>query len=1138
MKCPKCQHQNPDDAKFCNECATKLELVCPECGKVNPLGSKFCNECAHSLSTPSEEPTPKDLSFDEKLDKIQRYLPKGLTEKIIAQRDRIEGERKQVTVMFCDMEGFTHFTEKLGPEEAYGIMDQIYELLIHKVHDYEGTVNEMTGDGIMALFGAPIALEDAPQRAIRSALTIHREMARFSDSLKQEREGIPPLKMRVGVHTGPVVVGTLGNNLRVEFKAVGDTVNLASRLEGMADPGATYVTEDTFKLTEGLFRFEALGEKEIKGKKGLIKVYRAIAPSTRRTRFDVSAERGLTPFVGRERELELLTDGFERAKKGRGQAFSIVSEAGIGKSRLLYEFRKSVTSADVIFLEGRCLSYSKGVAYHLVIDILKANFEIQEGDGDSEIREKVKRGLKIIGMDEASTLPYLLELFSVKDSGIDKIPMSPEARKDRTMEVFKLITLKGSAIRPLVLAYEDLHWADKSSEEVLKYALESIPGARVLMIFTYRPEFVHTWGGKSYHSQVNLNRLSNRESLTMVTNLLDTEDIDSDLEDLILEKTEGVPFFIEEFIRSLKGMKIIEREGNKYHLAKDIREVAIPSTIQDVIMARVDSLSEDAKEVLQTGSVIEREFTYELIRKVTRLTEQELLSCLSALKDSELIYERGIYPESTYIFKHALTREVVLDSILTKKTKSFHKEIGNAIEELYADRIEEQYELLAYHYSVAEDWEKAVHFGRLAAEKAHKLSQFQQAVTLYEQTTEWLLKLPENKIRQENLVDIQLEICWSNIGLGQFEKVEQVGLQAETTAKVLDDRARLGIIYLGIGTAYVYRGNFKKTEHYALQAIQHLEGTGEERALAVANLVLGACYIGQGLWRKSEPCFSKTVSAYEKLNQKTEYVMGWNALPYTIVCAQSGYNLGVMGRIAEAKELFEKGYAPELEQVSNLTTKMAYCSWQGLFISLIGEDHFGAAARVDQLVELAERSDSPFMILVFSLAKANVLLGMEDFGPALSTGKEALKAIEGKGIRTGHVANLYYDLVLAKLGSGDQESAKQYYEEGRQLVELAPHWWGPRFDFLQGLLLMEEDSPDYTRAEETFQKSIQGDEELGAVVLAAQTRYHLARMLARKGEAGRSRDMLTELCGHFQNWDISVWQQKCKKELEAVDSPK
>jgi class 3 adenylate cyclase len=466
------------------------------------MGVKFCNKCGHNLSVPTEAPH-KDLSFDEKLTKIQRYLPKGLTEKILSQKDRIEGERKQVTVMFADMEGFTQLSEKLGPEEAYTIMDQVYEILIHKVHDYEGTVNEFTGDGIMALFGAPIALEDAPQRAIRSAHTIHREMTRFNDKMKQEKANIPQIKMRIGIHTGPVVVGTLGNDLRVEFKAVGDTVNLASRMEGLAEPGSTYVSDNTFKLTEGLFRYEALGEYAVKGKEEPVKAYRVIAPSTLRTRFDVSAERGLTPFVGRERELELLLDGFERSKTGRGQAFSIVAEAGVGKSRLLYEFRKAVTNEDVTFQEGKCLSYSRGVAYHPVIDIVKANLDIVESDGDFEIREKIKRGLKILGADEASTLPYLLELLSVKNSGIDSRSLSPEARKDRIIEALNRNAIKASEIRPVIMAIEDLHWIDKSSEDRLKSLLDIISGARIFLIFTYRPEYVHTWGTKSYHSQLN-----------------------------------------------------------------------------------------------------------------------------------------------------------------------------------------------------------------------------------------------------------------------------------------------------------------------------------------------------------------------------------------------------------------------------------------------------------------------------------------------------------------------------------------------------------------------------------------------------------------------------------------------------------
>jgi class 3 adenylate cyclase/tetratricopeptide (TPR) repeat protein len=866
MKCPKCQSENPDTKKFCRKCGTKLVVICPKCKSDNDPEDSFCGDCGYNLSLPSE-PTRKELSFDEKIEKIQRYLPKGITEKILSQRDKIEGERKQVTVMFCDMKGFTPLAEKLGPEEVYAMMDQVYEILIHKVHDYEGTVNEMTGDGVMALFGAPIALEDAPQRAIRSAMAIHREMTRFNEKVRQEKGDIPPLKMRVGIHTGPVVVGTLGNDLRVEFKAVGDTVNLASRMESLAEPGTTYVSDDTFKLTEGLFRFEALGEKEIKGKEKLLKVYQVIAPSTRRTRFDVSAERGLTPFVGRERELELLLDGFERSKEGRGQAISIISDAGIGKSRLLYEFRKAVTNEYVTFLEGRCLSYSRNVAYHPVVDVLRANFDIQDNDTDKDIREKVTRFLKAVRVDEATTLPYLLELLSVKESGIDKIPMSPEARKDRTLEALKRITIKGSEVRPLIMAIEDLHWMDRSSEDAFKELLESISAAKVFLIFTYRPEFVHTWGSRSYHSQVMLNRLSNRESLAMATHMLGTPNIDRELEDMILQKTEGIPFFLEEFIKSLKDLKVIEKKDTAYQLSKDIQKLTIPSTIQDVIMARVDNLPEGAREVLRTGSVIEREFSYDLIQKVTGLPEKQLLSDLSILKDTELLFERGIYPDSAYIFKHALTREVIYDSILTKKKKQIHEKIARTMEEIYKDDICYHYGVLADHCIASENYEKGAEYARLEARRYQKAGSFKDAIEYAKKRVACSEKLPQTETNQKKIIDARTTLANYNVSLNHYTEAKDAVEPIMELAQKINYRKRLAEIYNAMGMySFTVEEDFSKGLKYANDAIRISEELGDMLSLWFTNFNLGWCLSFNCEFEKSLTCFKSCLDISELTN--------------------------------------------------------------------------------------------------------------------------------------------------------------------------------------------------------------------------------------------------------------------------------
>jgi class 3 adenylate cyclase/tetratricopeptide (TPR) repeat protein len=1134
MKCPKCQFENVDDSTFCGACGSLLELdiTCPNCGEKPPQGYRFCNRCGYNLSLPSESaPAPKELSFDEKLDKIQRYLPKGLTEKILAQRDRIEGERKQVTVMFCDMEGFTRLSESLGPEEAYGVMDQVYEILIHKVHDYEGTVNEMTGDGIMALFGAPIALEDAPQRAIRSAYAIHREMVKFSENIKQEKGGIQPIRMRAGIHTGPVVVGTLGNDLRVEFKVVGDTVNLASRMEGLAEPGATYVTEEVFRQTEGLFQFEILGEKEVKGKEEPIPVYRVIAPSSRKTRFDVSAHRGFTPFVGRERELELLLDCFERSKGGRGQAISIVADAGVGKSRLLYEFRKAVANEDVTFLEGRCLSYSRGTAYHLHIDILKANFDIGDGDEDAHIKEKVKRGLEILGADNDSILPYLLELLSVKESGIDEIPLSPEARKDRTIDALKQLVLRGSEVRTLILAYEDLHWVDRSSEEVLKTILESIPGARVLLIFAYRPEFVHTWGGKSYHNQVTLNRLSNRESLEMVRHLLGMEHIDSVLDEFILDRTEGIPFFIEEFIRSLRDLQIIEKKDNAYRIVKDIEEVAIPSTIQDVIMARVDSLPERAKGVLQTGAVIGREFSHDLLKKVINLPEPELLSHISVLKDSELLYERGIYPQLTYVFKHAFTQEVAYNSLLHKRTKEIHQETGKAIEKIYPERLEEFYETLAHHYTKTDDSQKACDYLKLSGNKSTQNYSAWEAFHFYKQAIDILNQRSTTEQNTKEQIEVRLLITVPMHILNHPEDSLKILQEGERLSKEIDDKESLSIFSGKLGVYHAHHGNPVLAVKYVERPFKEAEKDRDIELMAKTACDLCNAYYYASQFKKIIDVSSKVLVLLEEEQRQHDF-FGFRYNVYSGLCAYNLIASGMLGDFKELEVLYKKGFNYALEANSIYGLGMVeHCYVQAL--NTIGKAS-DAVNHGQQSIKHLEQAQGILLLGVIwgQLGYAHYLIG------DLKAAKECIeKAIR---FQKDHCVSIYTSMNYLYLGIvhfelGDLKKAHDLVHEALRLSEKSKegHWEGISRVWLARISGKAEGAPR-SRVEEFFSQGAQVLNELKLRPWSAQGYLFWGEYCVDTGLREKALEYLKNAEQMFQEMEMDYWLGQNREILERL----
>jgi len=720
MQCPQCSHENPDGVKFCGACGTRFASPCPSCGTGNPPANQFCHQCGQALAPP---PTPATRFASP-----QSYTPKHLAEKILTSRTALEGERKQVTVLFADVSGFTALSAQLDPEEVHHLMNRAFALMLGEVHRYEGTINQFLGDGVMALFGAPIAHEDHAQRAVHAALGMQRVLQGYGAEL-QRTQGIV-FGVRLGLNTGLVVVASIGDNLRMDYTAVGDTTNLAARMLNLAEPGQIVITEDTHRAVSGYFVTQPLGAQAIKGKAEPVNAYEVVRARGRRTRLEVGAERGLTPFVGREPELTLLQERWAEARAGRGQVVCLMGEAGIGKSRLLLEFRRRLADEPVTWLTGRCISYGKEMAYLPIIDLLKHTFQVEEGDDDATISAKIEQGMVALGEALQPAIPHVKYLLSVPPGDAAVLRLDAQQRRLKLFEALRAMALHGGQLRPLVLVVEDLHWIDKTSEEVLLHLADSIPTARVLLLVTYRPGYQHPFGERTYTTRIGLRTLSDHDSLRLAAGMLAMSEFPPELRDLIVRKAEGNPFFLEEVLTSLLEVGALRQRDGRYVLTKLIAEIYVPNTIQDVIMARIDRLEEAPKRALQLASVIGREFTVRLLERISDVHAQ-LERFLQELKVLEFIYERSFYPELAYMFKHALTHDVAYNSLLMQRRKELHRLIAMAIEELYAERLPESYEMLAYHYERGEVWEKALEYLVKAGQKAQQAYANQEALDHY-----------------------------------------------------------------------------------------------------------------------------------------------------------------------------------------------------------------------------------------------------------------------------------------------------------------------------------------------------------------------------------------------------------------------
>jgi len=751
-------------------------MNCPECRFENPRSTDFCHKCGYNFPLASEANLQR-ITFDEKLEIIQRYLPQGITEKILNQKGRIEGERRQVTVMFCDMEGFTALVERLNPEGAYQIMDQVYEILIHDVHDFQGIVNEMTGDGIMALFGAPIALENAPQRALRSAISIHRDMARFS----KQKEGTGPMMMRIGIHTGPVVVGTLGNDLRLEFKAVGNTVNLASRMEKLAKAGSTYVTEETFKQTKNFFRFETVGEKSIKGKKTPLLVYKVLSEKEDAYRPTLGPARVKNPvMVGRSQEIDKLELQVMKVIDGKGSVINIIGEAGIGKSRLVAELTHRDVLKHVTFLEGRAISIGRKLIYYPIIDLLKQWASIRENDGEAAALGKLETAVMNICPDEYyEILPFVATLMGMRLSGsyeerLGKI--EGEGLEKLILKSVRELIIKATEHSPMVIVLEDLQWADTSSIELMESLFRLAATNRIVFINVFRSGYRET-GDRIieaikklpvHYVEIALLPLDESKSDALIANLLNISKSHHAIIGKITRRTGGNPFFIEEVLRSLIDQRAIILSNKNFQVTKKIGDVAIPNSVNDVLMARIDSLKSESRELIKIASVIGRNFFFRILSEVAQT--DGLREELTYLMQTEFIRERHRMGEVEFFFKHALTQEVVYESILPLKRKRLHLTVANAIEKCFSRRLHEFYGMLAYHYSLAEDLENTEKFLIQSGEEALRSAASDEAFQYYEEALQLYLEKAGSDVEPDKMAMLERNIAIALYNRGQHDE--------------------------------------------------------------------------------------------------------------------------------------------------------------------------------------------------------------------------------------------------------------------------------------------------------------------------------------------------------------------------------
>ncbi|HEY5870655.1 MAG TPA: adenylate/guanylate cyclase domain-containing protein, partial [Candidatus Tectomicrobia bacterium] len=1027
------------------------------------------------------------------------YTPSYLAEKILTSRHVLAGERKQVTVLFADLKGSMELLGDRDPEEARQLLDPVLERMMAAVHRYEGTVNQVMGDGIMALFGAPIAHEDHAVRACYAALAMQEAIRHYSADVRRQH-GLE-IQIRVGLNAGEVVVRAIGNDLHMDYSAIGQTTHLAARMEQLAPPGSIRLTADTLRLAEGCVQTIPLGPVPIKGLSTPVDVYELVDAGPRRTRLQAFAARGLTPFVGRQAELAVLSQALDQAGAGHGQMMAVIGEAGVGKTRLFHEFTHVSHAQGWLVLESSSTSYGKATPYLPVIDLLKAYFQLEDRDDGRRRREKITGRLLTLEPALGPALPAFLALLEVPVDDAPWQALDPTQRRQRTLEALKRLMLRESQVQPLVLVFENLHWIDAETQVFLDGLVESLPAARLLLLVNYRPEYQHGWRTHTSYTQLRLDPLPPASAESMLHSLLGDDTSLAPLKQRLIERTQGNPFFLEESVRTLVETQVLVGDPGTYRLATALASIQVPATVQAVLAARIDRLPLEEKYLLQTAAVIGTEVPCALLQAIADVPEEQFHLGLTHLQAAEFLYETRLFPEIEYTFKHALTQQVAYETLLQERRRALHARIVIALEALVGDQVAEaaseakdlpagrqdpdQVERLAHHALRGDMWDKALAYYRQAGDKALARSAYREAMGYFEQALSALPHLPETRATREQAIDLRVALRTALYPSGDFRRILAYLHEAEALAVTLDDPRRLGQVVVFLTLQFRNSGQYEQAIAAGQRALALATASGDMVLHALAHQYLGTTYQDQGDYHRAIDCLGQTVASFEGTLRHERG--GQLILPAVFARAHLACCHAELGLFAQGRVFGEEGLA--IAETVDHPGSLLFSCWGLGLLALRHGDLPRALPLLERAMSLCQgmaagmRRPANSLMIAADLGAAYTLSGRVDAAVSLLTWviEPQSTAMEGPSATR---CRLF--LGEAQMLMGSLEKAHVLAERVLALARVRQQRHLQSYALrLLGEIATRREPPEYDQAGEYYRQALTLAEELGMRPLLA-----------------------------------------------------